>query len=561
MIIVVIAAVCVAAGVGTGVLVSKKRFNNNIADADCESTSSVAQDKSLSDEMDRFEQLKINIVTVKKNIEKLDIPMPEKLTSWDDAESSLNKLSKFLEKHSKSATGTEAFILSILPVSQTGEILCSFASTVPDFLSGAFSNSVSALKAGAAIPGVDDITTCLTKFCEGMVHTSPKALAQALQHHDYIGGLLAPVKNGFAEMFGVNAATNSLKESFHEFGGVLTAPTEVNVDLTNSIDMTDLTDLTDFDFSGHIPVMTIAVSSFREFNLLMDNKTDAMTSLKNIGLDAAGAGGGGLVGAKAGALAGSLFGPVGTLIGGIAGGICGAMGGRALTNEIKQKPLKNAIEAYQSNANQMKEETRNKSRNMLESISNFTSEKRKAFKNDKMLKEIPVVENESTVISITLILYQAVTEHMASMKQKVDKMKSSFWYSDNKYGIIVENYEKRIANIERQLPPIKNIEANPKLALETLLALQIPTQKAEPIYKKKFMECSKELKEMNDKNNSSILVWSYMVNGLYQKTLNEITNFSNTQMTAFNQFVEKWKQTMSSLENKVNVEKGKLGLK
>lgn len=99
------------------------------------------------------------------------------------------------------------------------------------------------------------------------------------------------------------------------------------------------------------------------------------------------------------------------------------------------------------------------------------------------------------------------------------------------------------------------------MALETLLALQIPTQKAEPIYKKKFMECSKELKEMNDKNNSSILVWSYMVNGLYQKTLNEITNFSNTQMTAFNQFVEKWKQTMSSLENKVNVEKGKLGLK
>lgn len=547
-----IAAVCVAAGVGTGVLVSKKRFNNNIADADCESTSSVAQDKSLSDEMDRFEQLKINIVTVKKNIEKLDIPMPEKLMSWDDAESSLNKLSKFFEKHSKSATGTEAFILSILPVSQTGEALCSFASVAPDIFSNAFSNSVAALKDGMTIPGVDDITTCLSKFCEGMMHTSPQALGRALQHHDYIGGLLKPIKSGLVEMTGLHDATGSLTESIHDLSDVLTESVGVSMDPT---------DMTDLDCSGHIPVMTIAVSSFREFNLLMDNKTDAMTSLKNIGLDAAGAGGGGLVGAKAGALAGSLFGPVGTLIGGIAGGICGAMGGRALTNEIKQRPLKNAIEAYQSNANQMKTETRNKSRNMLESISNFTSEKRKAFKSDKMLKEIPVVENESTVISITLILYQAVTEHMASMKQKVDKMKSSFWYSDNKYGIIVENYEKRIANIERQLPPIRNIEANPKLALETLLALQIPTQKAEPIYKKKFMECSKELKEMNDKNNSSILVWSYMVNGLYQKTLNEITNFSNTQMTAFNQFVEKWKQTMSSLENKVNVEKGKLGLK
>ena len=66
---------------------------------------------------------------------------------------------------------------------------------------------------------------------------------------------------------------------------------------------------------------------------------------------------------------------------------------------------------------------------------------------------------------------------------------------------------------------------------------------------------------MNDKNNSSILVWSYMVNGLYQKTLNEIANFSNNQMTAFNQFVAQWKNTLSSLENKVNIEKGKLGLK
>ena len=140
-------------------------------------------------------------------------------------------------------------------------------------------------------------------------------------------------------------------------------------------------------------------------------------------------------------------------------------------------------------------------------------------------------------------------------------MKSSIWYSDNKYGIILANYEGRIAELERQLPSAKNIERNPKLALESLLALQIPSQKADPIYKKKFVECSKELKEMNDKNNSSILVWSYMVNGLYQKTLNEIANFSNNQMTAFNQFVAQWKNTLSSLENKVNIEKGKLGLK
>lgn len=552
MLILIIASACVAAGVGTGVFISKKRFDNNLADADNKSTSSVAEDDSLTHEVDRYEQLKLNLVKVKKNIDNLDIPIPEQLTSWDDAESSLNKLSKFFEKHSKSTAGTEAFILSILPVSQTGEALCAFANVAPDLLQGAFSDSVAALKEGATMPGVDNIHDCLCKFCEGMTHTSHHALSNALQHHDYMGALLKPVKSGLVEMTGLHDATGSLTESIHDMGDVLGTASELSIDPT---------DMTDLDFSGHIPVMTIAISSFREFNLLMDDKTDAMTSLKNISLDAVGAGGGGLVGAKAGAIAGSFFGPVGTLIGGIVGGIGGAMGGRALTNEIKQKPLKNAIEAYQSNASRMKTETRNKSRNMLQEINTFTQNKRASFKNDKMLKEIPVVESEGTVVGVTVIIYQAVTEHIASMKGKVEKLKSSFWYSESKYSVIVEGYNKRITDLERQLPPMSNIEKNPKLALETLLALQIPTQKNDPVYKKKFLECSKELQEMNDKNNSSVLVWSYMVNGLYQKTMNEIADFSNKQMNAFNQFVAQWKQTLSSLESKVNVEKGKLGIK
>jgi phage tail tape-measure protein len=94
-------------------------------------------------------------------------------------------------------------------------------------------------------------------------------------------------------------------------------------------------------------------------------------------LDAVGAGGGGLAGAKAGACAGSLFGPIGTLIGGIVGGIGGAIGGRAITNEIKKRPLKKAIEEYQSNVSRMKDETRDKSRNMLQSINSFTTHKSK----------------------------------------------------------------------------------------------------------------------------------------------------------------------------------------
>ena len=534
MFVFIIAAVCIASSVGIGIIISKKRFDNNISDAKNTNSSPVAPNNTLNKEIGRYEQLKTNLVTVKNNVDRLNIPIPEPLTNY-----------------SKSTAGTEAFILSILPVSQTGEALCSFAEVLPGSLSSAFTDSVNALKDAATIPGIDDISTCLSKFCEGVIHMNHHGLATALQHHNYMGALLAPVKSGIVEMSGMHDAANSLTESMHNMG----------CELGNAVELSlDPTDLTDLDFSGHIPVITIAISSFREFNLLMDNKTNALTSLKHISLDAVGAGGGGLVGAKAGAIAGSLFGPVGTLIGGIVGGIGGAMGGRALTNNIKQQPLKNAIADYQNNASIMKSETRDKSREMLQSINTFANEKNNAFKGDKLLKEIPVVESENTVLGITMIIYYAVVEHVKSMKDKVQKLEKSFWYSDSKYSVIVNGYKQRIADLEKQLPPIKNIENNPKLALEALLAVQIPNQKSNPIYKKKFLECSKELKEMNDKNNSSILVWSYMINGLYQRTMNEIADYTNSQMTAFNQFIAKWKQKMSSLENKVDIEKAKLGL-
>lgn len=552
MIIIAIAAACVAAGVGTGVVISKRKFNKNLNKVKDIHIKKVALDDSLVKEVDRFEELKINLIQVKANIDQLDIPVPESLTKWDTAESSLNKISAFFEKHSQMTTSTEAFILSILPISQTGQALWSFAEVAPNLVSEAFTNSLSAVKDGLSNLAIDDVSTILTKFCDGMLNTSPHALSNALQHHDYMGAIFKPIKSGVMEITGLHDAASSLSESIHDMSNALGDAVE------SSFNVADFTDL---DVSGHIPVITIAISSYREFNLLIDDKTDTLTSLKNIGLDAAGAGGGGLVGAKAGAMIGSIFGPVGTVIGGIGGSIFGAMGGRAITNNIKQRPLKKAIEDYQYNAELMKEETKEESRNMLHSINTYTTKKRKEFKEDNMLKDIPVVENEDTIIGITLVMYQAIIAHINSMKEDVQKLKKSFWYSKSKYGIIADDYDKQIADAERQLPPLDNIKNNPKLALEVLLSLQLPSHQKDPIFKDRFSECSKELKEMNDKNNSSLLVWSYMVNGLYQKTLNDIAEYSNNRMKKFNQFVEQWKITLSNLEYNINVEKDKLGLK
>lgn len=547
-----IATTFIVLGIGTGILFSKRKFSKSISEIEFRTSSLASIDNKLLSELDRFEQLKINLIEVKKNIELLDIPIPETLNNYDTTESSLNKLSLFFEKYSRSSVGTEAFILSILPISQTGESLCSFASMMPGEISKAFEESVSALRNGALIPGIDDINECLGKFCDGMLNISPHSIAHAIDHNNYFDVLLKPIKGGMMEMTGINDAVETFSDSMHDMASSLSLSVEANLDPT---------DFTDLDFSGHIPILTIAISSFREFNLLVDNKTDTITSLKNVCLDAIGAGGGGLVGTKAGALVGSIFGPIGTLVGGVVGAVGGAIGGRTITNSIKQRPLRNAIEEYQSGVTCMKDEASNKARNMLDCISNYTIEKRKAFKEDELLKEIPVIINEEVILSIALIIYNSIYNYVDSLKRNIHYIKSSLWYSEKKYGNIISDYETNISEIENQLPFVNDINANPKLALQVLIDLKMPLEKSEPVYIKKIQECSNELKAMNDKNNSSILLWSYMINGLYNKTLNEIAEFSNTQLKDFNQFMSFWKEKILTLEKNVNKEKEKLGLK
>lgn len=110
---------------------------------------------------------------------------------------------------------------------------------------------------------------------------------------------------------------------------------------------------------GHLPYVTMALSGFREFDLLLQGKTDFASAAKNAALDATGTGVGGAVGAKAGAILGTILLPgFGTVIGGIAGGIFGAMKGRKFTGDIKQRPFKEAVASYESALSRFQSEAR-----------------------------------------------------------------------------------------------------------------------------------------------------------------------------------------------------------
>lgn len=99
---------------------------------------------------------------------------------------------------------------------------------------------------------------------------------------------------------------------------------------------------------AHFPWVTAAVSTFRESKLYLKGNTDLARAAKNVGVDTAAVGGGGLVGMKAGAALGTMVGgPVGTVLGGIAGSIVGSLSGRALANSVKRAPLDTARQEYE----------------------------------------------------------------------------------------------------------------------------------------------------------------------------------------------------------------------
>ncbi len=551
MVLLILSIVAITGLVGAGVYVhsSKKKYEEAVSNMEmADDESAIVDIKMIEEEVDRVERLKDTLREARKNVEKIDIPVPESISYNETTQSSLNKISRFSEKYSKGIAGTEQLVLGLLPVSETGHILSSFAATFPEQLGDAAQSAIAAMKDAAYVP--ENMGELMSMVGNAMQHVNPQSLANALSHHDYVSLLLKPGKAMVTEMSGVHEGMSDLTSSF----------SEIKDNFANSIDADSLTDITDFDVSGHIPVMTIAMSSFREFQLLTKNKTDAISSLKNIGLDAAGSGVGALAGAKAGAIAGSLFGPVGAALGGLIGGIGGAMGGRMISNEVKQAPLKNAISNYQSSYEKMNRETEAKSKRTLANIHDFTVKRRNEFKNEKVLSEIPVVDSETIITQISVTLYQYLLDYIDVMKSRCDKVKASFWYKEEKHGTVINRYMERIAGLEAQLIPIENIKENPILAIESLLSIKMPKEITTSEYEKNLSACTEELKELNNKNDSSILVWTYMVNGAYQKAIRDITEFNNREMTSLNQFFDSWKTTMTELGKKVDKEKSKLGL-
>ena len=98
------------------------------------------------------------------------------------------------------------------------------------------------------------------------------------------------------------------------------------------------------DFS--FPVITLVFSSWREFNLLWNEKKTFDQAAAHVALDVGGVAAGGFGGAKIGALVGSIFPGFGTAIGAAIGGIVGAIGGKMASTGLRMSSFNSAREQY-----------------------------------------------------------------------------------------------------------------------------------------------------------------------------------------------------------------------
>lgn len=212
--------VIVATAIGCGTIKSRSKFNRKVKVLNAKTPHENIDISVLNEELYRIDELKRNLVKTQRNIENIDIPTPESLSTSDDTQSSLDKISRFYEKHNLAVAGSEQLIYSILPISQVGQSLSAMAEVLPHDIGNAiFGDALSTLKDGIHPDSAGDF---LDKFIHGLGHISHNAhisVAHALEHHNYFSAAFTPIKSGMMEAIGINDAGHSILTSLHDIGG------------------------------------------------------------------------------------------------------------------------------------------------------------------------------------------------------------------------------------------------------------------------------------------------------------------------------------------------------
>lgn len=541
-------------GIIVWLVLSKRKFDTNLKLISDQNLYNFEINPNITEEFDKLKSFPIIYKNTEAKIDRLRVPTIDSIPNSSSLQTKLKKLSDFSENYNKSFITAEQFILSVLPTSQIGESLHSIAQTLPpDLGHQLLGDFLEPIKEGLH---PESFNSFFQTFIHGMHNTDTfHGMTEALREHNVIGLIKKPIVNGLKEALGVNEGLHNVTTSMHNIS------TDMISNANEVVDIEGLTDFSDFDTSGHFPVMTVFFSSFREIGLLCEDKTDWITSIKNISLDAAGTGVGAVGGAKVGAAIGTFFCPgIGTAIGGLIGSIGGGIAGRKVTNNIKMKPLKEAIANYESNSKQMKYESQREVDNTLDIIrSNSTKNNEELKQHIEKLKP-ELLDHQTVLVNMAEGLKGYFTQESLYMQKIRDELSSSIWFSNKKHQELLDGFDNQLNEYTQKLNSI-SYNADPQNIILTLIHISILGEDIFSRLQPQVEYCIDNITKLNNQNNNNILLWTYSSNKVHNHFLAKTSEYSSQKINSLSSFLKQWNNKMELLERTVTREKEKLGLK
>ncbi len=308
--------------------------------------------------------------------------------------------------------------------------------------------------------------------------------------------------------------------------------------------------------NAHFPYFTLILASVREASLLIEEKTNLANSLKNISLDVAGTGLGSLGGLKAGVSIGAFFGPLGAAIGGIVGAVGGAIAGRAITNDIKIAPLKEAIEAYHHCLSALKAGMREAAVYTNNDVRNRALESQNSLHDN--LGEIPKqIDLLEILAPMAIQLKECVLQDIVDAQGKINKINQLNFMRNREIRNMLERVNQDISVIEAGLPNDETLKKSPLIAI-TMLLSNPALENGQSFAKVKNI--IDEMHRINGSYQSSYLFWSYHAGVRYREALNEILKAFESSTQRYNATCVEWKKRILASQELVTKRKGELGI-
>jgi hypothetical protein len=325
----------------------------------------------------------------------------------------------------------------------------------------------------------------------------------------------------------------------------------------------------------HFPVVTACFSVVREIGILSQGKTTLGTSVKNALLDVSGTGAGGFVGAKLGTVVGTAILPgIGTFIGLIGGGIIGALGGRTVTNSIKQKPMKDAHESWESAIFTMERQTGKAIIQAESSIQKATlaAENRfhSEFRSPKRLSDDQDLRTKATR------LLKIAKEDLYRVHNRVDTAVANAYRhipKDEWYhrwaGLSVKGLAKHriteakalayksIETARTALPPDQLVHADPLNSLVHLASSPASTTGQLSVHR---VTIPTFIKQQRCALTLNLVAWGRAMSANYRASVADVASAINNELKTFQEVCKVQKLKVKQAEDKLREEMGKLGL-